>query len=148
MYSASSLPLQPGHDHFHFPLLCAHVYGFLFLLTFSCLAGLGLECSVLLIPKVSDSLPAEPHRKPNNTVVVAYPFSSGSYQPRKRIGVSCIAGGFFTNWAIREDMYLIGSPYWVLSSKLFSLGELLWSSCIVLLSHLSCQLKYLCFYLS
>ena len=33
---------------------------------------------------------------------VAYPFSSGSSQPRNRTGVSCIAGGFFTNWAIRK----------------------------------------------
>ena len=33
---------------------------------------------------------------------VAYPFSSGSSQPRNRTGVSCIAGGFFTKWAIRE----------------------------------------------
>ena len=33
---------------------------------------------------------------------VTYPFSSGSSQPRNRPGVSCIiAGGFFTNWAIR-----------------------------------------------
>ena len=33
---------------------------------------------------------------------VAYPFSSGSSQPRNWTGVSCIAGGFFTNWAIRD----------------------------------------------
>ena len=33
---------------------------------------------------------------------VAFPFSSGSFWPRNRTGVSCIAGGFFTNWAIRE----------------------------------------------
>ena len=33
---------------------------------------------------------------------VAYPFSSGSSWPRNWTGVSCIAGGFFTNWAIRE----------------------------------------------
>ena len=33
---------------------------------------------------------------------VAYPFSSGSSQPRTRTEVSCIAGGFFTNWAMRE----------------------------------------------
>ena len=33
---------------------------------------------------------------------VAYPFSSGSSLPRNWTGVSCIAGGFFTNWAIRE----------------------------------------------
>jgi len=35
---------------------------------------------------------------------VAYPFSSGSYLPRNRTGVSCIAGGFFTNLAIREAL--------------------------------------------
>ena len=29
---------------------------------------------------------------------VAYPFSSGSSWPRNRTRVSCIAGGFFTNW--------------------------------------------------
>jgi len=29
---------------------------------------------------------------------VAYPFSSGSSQPRNQTGVSCIAGGFFTNY--------------------------------------------------
>ena len=28
---------------------------------------------------------------------VAFPFSRGSSQPRNRTGVSCIAGGFFTN---------------------------------------------------
>ena len=33
---------------------------------------------------------------------VAYPFSSRSSWPRNRTGVSCIAGGFFTSWAIRE----------------------------------------------
>ena len=33
---------------------------------------------------------------------VAHPFSSGSSWPRNWTGVSCIAGGFFTNWAIRE----------------------------------------------
>ena len=33
---------------------------------------------------------------------VAYPFPSGSSQTRNWTTVSCIAGGFFTNWAIRE----------------------------------------------
>ena len=33
---------------------------------------------------------------------VAYPFSSGSSQPRNWTGVCSIAGGFFTNWASRE----------------------------------------------
>ena len=33
---------------------------------------------------------------------VAYPFSSGSSQPRNRTRVSCIACGFFTNCTIRK----------------------------------------------
>ena len=33
---------------------------------------------------------------------VAYTFSSGSSPSRNWTGVSCIAGGFFTNWAIGE----------------------------------------------
>ena len=33
---------------------------------------------------------------------VAFFSSSESSQPRNRTGVSCIAGGFFTNWAMRE----------------------------------------------
>ena len=36
---------------------------------------------------------------------VVYPFSSGSSWPRDQIGVSCIAGGFFTNWALRDWDY-------------------------------------------
>ena len=32
----------------------------------------------------------------------AYPFSSGSSWSRNWNGVSCIVGGFFTNWALRE----------------------------------------------
>ena len=33
---------------------------------------------------------------------VADPFSSGSSQPRNQTKVTCIAGGFFSNWATRE----------------------------------------------
>ena len=33
---------------------------------------------------------------------VAYPFSSGSSGPRNGTWVSCVAGEFFTNWAVRE----------------------------------------------
>ena len=51
-----------------------------------------------------DSLPAEPQGKPKNTGVVVYPFSSGSSQTRNQTGVSCIAGRFFTNQAIREAL--------------------------------------------
>ena len=41
---------------------------------------------------------------PRILVWVAYPCSSRSSWPRNRTGVSCIAGRFFTNWAIQ------GSP--------------------------------------
>ena len=34
---------------------------------------------------------------------VIYPFTSLSSQPRNWTRVSCIAGGFFTNWAMSED---------------------------------------------
>ena len=33
---------------------------------------------------------------------IAYPFSRVSSPPRNRTRVSCIVGGFFTNWTIRE----------------------------------------------
>ena len=33
---------------------------------------------------------------------IAYPYSSGSSRPRNQTRVSCIAGWFFTSWAIRE----------------------------------------------
>ena len=38
---------------------------------------------------------------------VAYSFSSRSSQPRNRTGFSCIAGRFFTNWAIREAQHTL-----------------------------------------
>ena len=37
---------------------------------------------------------------------VACPYSRGSSWPRNWTRVSCIAGGFFTNWAMREAWYL------------------------------------------
>ena len=42
---------------------------------------------------------------------VAFPFSRGSSQPRDWTQVSCIAGGFFTNWATKEaQVYWNGYP--------------------------------------
>ena len=41
---------------------------------------------------------------------VTYPFSRGSSFPRNWIGVSWIAGGFFTIWATRE-VYLMGTGF-------------------------------------
>ena len=37
---------------------------------------------------------------------VAYPFSSRSSWPRNQTRVSCFAGRFFTNWAIREEIQI------------------------------------------
>ena len=48
-----------------------------------------------------DSLPAELQGNPKNTGVGSYPFSSGSSWPGNWTRDSWIAGGFFTNWAIR-----------------------------------------------
>ena len=47
--------------------------------------------------------------------LVAYPFSSGSSQPRNLNRVSCIAGGFFTNWAIVafKEHWIIVGPAWI-----------------------------------
>ena len=36
---------------------------------------------------------------------VVFPSSRGSSRPRNQTGVSCIVGGFFTNWAIREARF-------------------------------------------
>ena len=41
-------------------------------------------------------------RNPRILEWVVYPFSRRSFQPRNRTRVSWIAGGFFTNWAVRE----------------------------------------------
>ena len=44
---------------------------------------------------------------------VAYPFSKGSSRPRNRTRVSCIAGGFFTNWAMNVCNYRqLGEAFW------------------------------------
>ena len=56
----------------------------------------------------SDSLLSEPKGKPKNTGVVAYPFSRGSSQPSNQTGASCIAARFFTSWAMREALEVVG----------------------------------------
>ena len=43
---------------------------------------------------------------------VACPFSRGSSRPRNRTGVSCIADGFFTNWAMNIWIFhAFGDPW-------------------------------------
>ena len=48
------------------------------------------------------SLPVEPQAKPKNTGVVSLSLLQWIFPTLESNGVSCIAGGFFTNWAIRE----------------------------------------------
>ena len=48
---------------------------------------------------------------------VACHFSSESSKPRNQTGVSCIAGRFFTNWAIRESQLQIGYLKWKIIYK-------------------------------
>ena len=50
----------------------------------------------------ADYLPTEPLGKPKNTGVGSLSVSSVSSWPRLSTRLSCITGGFFTNWAIRE----------------------------------------------
>ena len=50
---------------------------------------------------------------------VAYPFSSGSSWPRNWTGVSCTAGGFFTNWAMEKNIKI---PMMVIIQKKSSKG--------------------------
>ena len=52
----------------------------------------------------ANSLPAEPQGKPINTGVGSLSLLQQSSWPRNPTRVSCIAGGFFTNWAIRESL--------------------------------------------
>ena len=65
---------------------------------------------------VSDSLQTMDHSSPDSSVHVipqarrmewvAIPFSRGSSPPRDWTWVSCIAGGFSTNWATRKANYI------------------------------------------
>ena len=63
---------------------------------------------------------------------VAYPFSKGSSRPRNQI--SCIAGGFFTNWAIREAPI---KYYWDVFHSFFHATSLKPGVCFILTGHLS-----------
>ena len=53
----------------------------------------------------AESVSAEPQGSPRILEWVVYPFSNRSSWSRNRTGVSCIAGEFFTNWAMKEAPY-------------------------------------------
>ena len=57
---------------------------------------------------------------------VAYLFSRSSSQPRDWTVVSCIAGGFFTNWAVR---IAISYPYYIhINAGIWNLGKWFWGT--------------------
>ena len=75
----------------------------------SCLQGIfTTQTSNPGVPHCRRILPAEPQGRPRILEWVAYLFSRGSFQPRNWTRVFCIAGGFFTNWAMR------GKPHYVI----------------------------------
>ena len=57
-----------------------------------------------------DSLPAEPPGKPKNTGMgsLFLLFPGRPSLPRNQTQVSCIAGRFFTSWATRETLSMLG----------------------------------------
>ena len=63
---------------------------------------------------------------------LAFPFSIGSSRTRTRTGVSCIAGGFFTNWAMRGKwkslgrVWLFTTPWTIQSMNSWSTEILEW----------------------
>ena len=56
---------------------------------------------------------------PRITKWVAYPFSRGSSPPRDQTRVSCIAGRFFTNWAMRKA-YLLSFKIVLIISSIYN----------------------------
>ena len=80
--------------------------------------GVGILCLLQEIFPTQGSNPGFPHcrqilyqlsHKGNPRILewVAYPFSSGSSPSRNQTRVSCIAGEFFINWAIRKALYVL-----------------------------------------
>ena len=51
---------------------------------------------------------------------VAYSFSSESSRPRNQTGVSCTAGGFFTNWDIKNTENVSGESHLILTQIKFA----------------------------
>ena len=73
---------------------------------------------------------------------IAYSISSGSSRPRNWTGVSWIAGGFFTNWAKREDLNQSVNQSWGLDNCFMATVLLIYTSRVIFLipppPHTSC----------
>ena len=66
----------------------------------------------------ADSLPAEPQGKPKKTGVGSLSLLQGIFPTQESNWVvSCIAGGFLTNWSIREAVENRGSTHIFLSAN-------------------------------
>ena len=63
---------------------------------------------------------------------VAYLFSRESSWPRNQTGVSCIAGRFFPNWAIREAIYALSISVYMYYISLYKVAQWWWI-------HLQCR---------
>ena len=64
--------------------------------------------------------------------LVAYPFSSGSSQPRNGTRVSWIAGRFFTNWDIREALMWSYNSLNIKCKTIQLLEDSIGESCVLL----------------
>ena len=53
-----------------------------------------------------DSLPSEPPGKAKNIGVGSLSLLQGIFPTQESTRISCVAGGFFTSWALREAPYL------------------------------------------
>ena len=78
-----------------------------------------------------DSLPSEPPGKPKNTGVGSLSLLQGIFWPRNLTGVSCLAGRFFTSWALSpyEIIKFCRAGTFPCSPSLCRLLMLLWKGC-------------------
>ena len=74
---------------------------------------------------------------------IAFPFSRGSSQPRDQTQVSHTAGRFFTSWATREALELVGAWFYTLLMRQF-VFSLQFSSvtqlCLTLCDPMNCSM--------
>ena len=62
---------------------------------------------------------------------VTYPFSSRSFWPRNRTGISCTAGRFFASWATREALwstvvFWLSTKFYEDYEKFYEESQVLW----------------------
>ena len=86
--------------------------------------GVGCHALLLGIFQTQGSNPGLPHcrrilyhlsqqQSPRILEWIVYPFSRGPSQPRNRIKVSCIVGGFLTSWTTGKPKSPVVWHYWL-----------------------------------